>query len=170
MRWQRKELAALKTIELETSFTIDPSLFASNGLLKEIKEVYVEGQVKYDERQDIVYVDLMIDGVMICPCAITNEDVEHTFETNFNDIFSFFKAEAYDAYPIEADELDLEPYLQDIVMQEVPLKVVKKGEIVYPKGDGWHVSTEEEYEKSREEKLDPRLAVLQNYQFNDKEE
>ena len=68
------------------------------------------------------------------------------------------------------DELNLTPILEDVVLQEVPLKVVKKGKIDYPKGKGWSVTTEKEYAKRKSEEIDPRLAVLKDYKFDDKEE
>ena len=33
----------------------------------------------------------------------------------------------------------------------------------YPSGDGWRIITEEEYQKSQEDRIDPRLAKLKDY-------
>ena len=37
----------------------------------------------------------------------------------------------------------------------------------YPEGDGWKVYSEAEYQESRKDRLDPRLAKLK--QFNENE-
>lgn len=170
MRWQRRELAVLKVIELKEELHIAPSLFASNKRLIDLKDIWVTGFVKYDAHQDIVYVDLLITGIMVCPCALTNVEVDYPFTTECSEIFGFNQAEEYSAYVIEGDELDLLPIVEEIILQEVPIKVVKKGKIDYPKGNGWQVTTEADYAKQKLEKTDPRLAILKNYQFNDKEE
>lgn len=170
MRWQRRELAVLKVIELNQELHIAPSLFASYPLLNDLKEVWVSGKIKYDDRQDLIYIDLVIEGTMICPCALTNEDVEHDFETDYSDVFSFNHSEDYGACLLEGDELDLMPVIEDVILQEIPLKVVKKDKIDYPKGNGWQVTTEADYARQKSEETDSRLAILKNYQFNDKEE
>ena len=46
---------------------------------------------------------------------------------------------------------------------EVPLKVVKPGNITYPKGDGWEVMKEEDYRKEEKPAMDPRLAKLKEF-------
>ena len=107
---------------------------------------------------------------MVCPCAITNEDVDYPFSIEDELTFTFDKGSDLEAFVIEGDTFDLLLYVKDLIIQEIPIKVVKKGKIDYPKGDGWQIMSEEDYEKSKNEKLDPRLAILKDFKFDDKEE
>ena len=58
------------------------------------------------------------------------------------------------------DELDLDDFLMSFIFPIVPIKVVKHEEIEYPRGDGWRVMTEAEFEESRKKQIDPRLSKL----------
>ena len=51
-------------------------------------------------------------------------------------------------------------------MLEVPLQVTNASADDYPHGDGWRVITEEEYQKSQEKRIDPRLAKLKEFKVD----
>ena len=65
---------------------------------------------------------------------------------------------------IVTDEvIRLLPAVIEDILLEVPLQVTECDPEDYPSGDGWQILTEEAYQKSREEEIDPRLAILKNY-------
>ena len=64
-----------------------------------------------------------------------------------------------DVYFVD-EELDLEDFVMSFIFPIVPIKVVKNEEIEYPRGDGWRVMTEAEFEESRKQRIDPRLSKL----------
>jgi len=51
----------------------------------------------------------------------------------------------------------------DAILLEVPLQATETSEEDYPSGEGWRVISEETYEKSRKEAIDPRLAKLKEF-------
>ncbi len=170
MKWHKKEMLTKKNIEFSENPIFKTNLFATNSLINGLKDIAVDGVISYNAEQDIATVSFDIGGIMVCPCAITLQEVEVPFNVEVDEVFSFLRADEYDAIPIKGEELNIGPLVFETIMQEVPLKVVKEGIIDYPKGDGWKITSEEEYAKSKEEKLDPRLAVLKEFKFSDKEE
>ena len=167
MKWQRNELLRERVIKFSDNIKFETNIFTKNPLIKGLRDVLAEGEVQFNSLQDIVDVTMDVSGIMICPCAITLEDVEVEFDIEIDEVFSFKRAEEYDAIKIKGDELDLAPLVFEYIMQEVPLKVVKEGEIIYPKGKGWEITTEKDYEKTKEETIDPRLEVFKNFKFDD---
>ena len=55
------------------------------------------------------------------------------------------------------------PAVRDAILMEAPLQVTDVDPQDYPSGDGWRVITEEEYESSKKNAIDPRLAKLQEF-------
>ena len=104
---------------------------------------------------------------MIVPCSITLEDVEYDFHTKSLEVFSFDKTEDEDVHEVKGDVVELLPVIFQLILMEVPLKVVKEGIKEYPKGDGWEVVKEEDYTKSKNDDIDPRLAKLKEFKLED---
>lgn len=135
----------------------------NNIFLRRLENVegYIAFSLDYDEE---LMIDYHLVGDMICPCALTNEDVIVPFEVKEDEKVAFKESDEGYYFP---DEISIEDLLVYIVSPEAPIKVVKKGEIVYPRGDGWAFMTEAEEKKN---KVDPRLAILKDYKFDKEEE
>jgi len=110
---------------------------------------------------------MQIEGVMITPCAITNEDIYIPFEFDSNVLFSFIDNEDVDVYLVENDTVELAPVIFQLINLEVPLKAIKSGNIEYPKGDGWAIISEQDLIESKKNQIDPRLAKLKEFKFSD---
>lgn len=132
-----------------------------------LRQVSAKGEFKiYYDAMDELKADLNLKGEMICPCAITLEDVKVPF--TFEETVGLSFEDDKDTYFIK-DDLDLDEMVMAYIVPLAPIKVVKNGKIEYPRGDGWQVMSEEAYEKSKADKIDPRWDKLKEYQF-DKEE
>lgn len=65
----------------------------------------------------------------------------------------------------KGDIVELYPVLFQLIMMEIPYKVVKEGLTDYPKGKGWEVVREEDLIASKEKAIDPRLAKLRDFKI-----
>ena len=107
---------------------------------------------------------------MICPDAMTLQDVMVPFEIEDDSILYFddIDAERIDeeenAYCV-IDGLDTIDFLLSFILPEVPIKVVSEEKKEYPKGDGWKVMTEAEFEESRKAKRDSRWDILRDLEI-----
>ena len=136
--------------------------FINNTFINRLEDV--KGYICfYDDEEKGLSIEYDLNGKMICPCAITLEDVEVEFEVGDCDIISFdmLKEGIYIPSEIELDDL-----VAHLLLPEVPSRVVKNEEIEYSIGDDWSIESEKSYE---ENKVDPRLAILKDFKF-DKEE
>ncbi|MEG0470083.1 MAG: YceD family protein [Longicatena sp.] len=169
MKWSKLELlqANNQTIEFDESIDFEPAIFSKMHQIKGLQDVTVSGNVHYDTSGERVYADLDIEGVMIVPCSITLEDVEYDFHTKSLEVFSFVKCEDGDIHEVKGDVVELLPVIFQLILMEVPLKVVKEGLAQYPKGDGWEVVKEEAYLKEKSDEIDPRLAKLKEFKCED---
>lgn len=154
-------------INIEDTISFEPEVFAKMHQIRGLQDVTVSGNIHYDTESDRVFADLDISGVMIVPCSITLEDVEYDFHTKSLEVFSFEKSDDEDVHEVKGDVVELLPVIFQLILMEVPLKVVKKGLKQYPKGDGWEVVKEEDYEKAKSDEIDPRLAKLKEFKLED---
>lgn len=166
MIYKRQDLILLKgdlPVEHKQNF-VDLSKLKHQPLSR-LENVAVVGDIRYDTHEDLVIADLFISGDMTVPDALTNEDVVVYFESQLEEWFSFNSInDIEDVNVIEGDVLDLNPYVLNHILSEVPLNVKKPGEQVYPKGDGWEVLSEKAYE-TQEKPIDPRLAKLKEFKI-----
>ena len=165
MKWTKTDLIRLPSghLHFEEKFSFDKSTFEKNSRIKELKDVVVKGDGSYDDVNQRLYLDLDIKGTMVVPCDITFELVTLPFHTTSSEIFSCYKDEDPDVLEAKGDVVDLLPVVFQLIYMDIPLKVVKPGEITYPRGDGWEVMKEEDYRRLKSEEMDPRLAKLKDY-------
>jgi uncharacterized protein len=165
VKWSKTEVlrSADEVLVLDEEITFLPATFEGNNRLRRLEHVHVDAQGVWEASLNALRVQLDIRGEMVVPCAITDEDVTIDFKTEDDVLFSFEKTDDENIIVVKGDMVELMPVVYPLIMMEVPLKVVKPGLKEYPKGDGWEVITEEEYERERKSQSDPRLAKLRDY-------
>ena len=144
---------------------MDQEIFRDDPFLRMLENVDARIVLYYDALEQL-QASIDVTGDMICPCAITLEDVRVPFEISDETRLSFIDEE--DCYYME-NNLDLREFTLSFILPEVPIKVVKNDEIEYPRGDGWRVMTEEAYEDSKKQEIDPRWAKLKEYKFDEED-
>ncbi len=166
MEWTRSELISMpdRNVEFDEEVEISPEAFASNTRINGVKDLHVSGKGYLDEADDRFYVTLEISGIMLVPDAVNGKEIEYPFETGSEEEYVFDENTEEDDVRIVTDEvIRLLPAVIEDILLEVPLQVTECDPEDYPSGDGWQILTEEAYQKSREEEIDPRLAILKNY-------
>ncbi len=118
----------------------------------------------YYDYENELHITYELQGMMICPCAVTLEDIEVPFE--LKDDENVVNDENEEGFYLK-DSLEIEDMVYYILLPEVPIKVVKNEKIEYPRGDGWVFVTEEDLESSKKDEIDPRLQKLSEYRFEE---
>ena len=162
MKIERKHLRVIPDVR---RYEVDIPVYEveDNIFLRRLENVEGEIAFWYDASEDLI-IRYDLQGTMICPCAVSLEDVEVPFDLSEEDIVTF--EEEKEGFFIGGD-VEIEEFVYNIILPEVPIKVVKKGKIEYSSGDGWAFTSEEGF---KEEHLDPRLAKLREYTFTEEEE
>lgn len=170
LKWSKNELlnSQNETIEFEESISFEPVVFSKMHHLRDLRDIEVRGEIHYDTHSDLAACTFQVEGVMIVPCSITNDDVEYPFVCDHTQMFAFHKVNKdEDIIETKADVIELMPTIFQTIILEVPLKVTKDGIKEYPKGDGWEVIREEDYVKSKKDEIDPRLAKLREFKIEE---
>lgn len=169
MKWSKTELLhSMKDLEFDfnENLAFDPKTFATFDRLRNLQDVMVNGIARYDHSLDRVYFDLDITGTMIVPCAITFEDLALPFHICSTEVFAFDHVEAdEDVHEVQGEIVEILPVIFQLILLEVPIKAVKEGITKYPSGDGWEVLSEEDYNKQKQNAVDPRLAKLKEFKL-----
>jgi len=165
MKWSRSELERLGdnqlVIDEQVSFSAES--LEKIGRLRELKDVQIVGKGYFDQNVERFYVDMTVTGEMVVPCAITLEDIHLPLDFVASESFSFDKVEEDEPVnEVHGEILDLLPIIFQLILMEVPWKAVKENLKEYPKGDGWEIVREEDFER-REKGLDPRLVKLKEF-------
>ena len=161
----------LKTLNDEKVYqeNIEKISFDDYPYLRSLEDIEAEIIIDRD-MIDRLIAHVRVIGKMICPDAMTLQDVMVPFEIEDDSILYFddIDAERIDeeenAYCV-IDGLDTIDFLLSFILPEVPIKVVSEEKKEYPKGDGWKVMTEAEFEESRKAKRDSRWDILRDLEI-----
>lgn len=130
-----------KTIEINEKICFDKEIFKGTELI-DLKDVKATGNISKNSLGDIC-IYLAVEGIMILPCAITLEEVEHKFNFTIDDELENVLDELKNDKKIE-NTIDILPIIWENILMEIPMRVVSpnaKPEKL--EGDGWKFVTEE---------------------------
>jgi len=165
MRYSRNELLRLKDLHLflDEDITFSKEAFINVKRLNNLKDVHVTIEGDYEPKTQHLVTNIHVTGIMICPCDITGENVEISFDSKAEEIFSYGKENDFEIIPSNGEYIELLPTIFAQILLEIPTKIEKAGKIDYPQGEGWAVMSEEMARKQAEERPDPRWAKLSEY-------
>lgn len=156
------ENASLSPFQFEETLDVSdiPSMIESD--IRKISTVTVNGICTIDK--DEIIFNYSIKGEMILPCARTLVDVPYQLDINSTEVFTtdltLPSDNAEEIHPVIGEVVDLEPYIKEEIILNIPFRVFSDEEII-EEGKGWTYFTEDEKEESDSDKIDPRLEKLQ---------
>ncbi|TYR82619.1 DUF177 domain-containing protein [Priestia megaterium] len=171
MKWTIHQLYQLQNKGLTFDEVVDGAEFVnSDPQIRHMSEVNVKGRA--DISSSKVTFHLKISGEMTLPCARTLVDVLYPFEINATETFLLNVNADYEEDAeiriVEGEVVDLKPLIEELIIVEIPMQVFSGDQqtagAAPQSGKDWEVVTEEE----QNNKVDPRLAVLENF-FKNKE-
>lgn len=117
--------------------------------LLELKDIHVKANIFLDH--DLINVSLEIKGNAVVECAYTLSPVDYPL--NFTESIDISDDETnIDAYYVKENVVDLNPIIYDLIVGEIPTRVIKKGAKLNKSGEGYRVLSEDELNKEHEEK------------------
>ena len=149
----------------EKMYPIDEEniIIEDNVYIRRIKNVAGDITFYYDALDEL-RINYQLSGTMVCPCAITLEDVEVGFDIAQDE--KVVQELDEDGFYFK-ESVEVKDLAAQIVLPEAPIKVVKNEKIEYSRRDGWSFVSEKDYEDSKKNEIDPRLQKLMEYKFEE---
>lgn len=170
MKWTRGELLhGSQNVTFDEDIELDDSVFDEYSGIIGVRDLHAEGSGSLDSDGNTFICDLHVEGTMICPDSITNKPIEVPLDTESEEIYSFIPSEEDGVYVVTDGVIDLLPAVIVDILLEVPLQVTVAAADEYPEGNGWKVYSEAEYQESRKDQIDPRLAILKEFNEDDEQ-
>ena len=148
----------------ETELNIDevieiPHEYYEKTDIRHLDPINVKGII-YPIGEDVFNLNLDVNGKMVLPCALTLEDVDYPFTVNIDQ--NIGNDEDFEKnYKIVSNTLDILPILWENIVLEIPSRVVKDDAHIKTEGDGWCLTSEEDYESSKDNKLSDLKELLE---------
>lgn len=161
MKWpiQWLQRSENQIFEFDEVIQFDKDAIASVRQLRRLSEIRVSGQGRSQWGDQMIFVDLTIEGTMVVPCARTLEDVDYPFKTHSTEVYVLYKPkDDEDVRAIKGDVLDLLPAVFEHIILEIPMRVIKEEAQFVNQGSNWKVC--DEVTKETSHTVDPRLAKL----------
>ena len=148
---------------IEDDLDFSSEVFNPNHIRK-IGKTHVK--ITGNDYDDFLVLDFDIKSEVIGVCSYSLEDVPLNIKTNASLSFTYDE-EDEETIHIDKPIFDVDEYIIDLIVSEVPMKIVKKGAKLPTNGNGYRVLSEDEYNKEQEEKVDPRWAALDDINLVD---
>ena len=126
-------------IDISNTYSI-PKEYYENMDIISLDNIKVDGKITRQVNEDeelCLYVNAIIDGVMIIPDSISLEEVEYPFHIEYDD---FLDKNCKN----NENTLDIFTFLWENIVLEVPLQFTKVSDLSKYHGDGWKLISEEE--------------------------
>ncbi len=168
MRWSMRQLENLvgKTLEINEEVQLDDLVKVRNDI-SSISPIVVKGNAKFS--QHLITFDLNIECELGISCALTLEKVLYPIKIDTVEKYVFEESFIEeDEILITSEGINLAPIIWQNIIVNIPTKVVSKNaQHMQKSGENWVLQTEDEYYTEKENEIDPRLAVLQNFFKNE---
>ena len=130
---------SLDEIIFEDKITIDSNDLKTTEI-RNLSEIEINGTFKR-ELDDLISLDISIDGEMVLPCSVSLVDVSHPFHI---EVYEILDEEINGEYlKIEKNSIDIFKLIWQNIVLEIPLKVISpnldRGKL---SGDGWTLKEE----------------------------
>lgn len=182
MRWTIQEIKAYPEDVMPINGTIDvaSAIHQRNDTdVVDVKQVTVSGYLTAVDQEVVVHGTILADLVLASTRTMNPVDVTLEIPLKERYVDPIYANQNVDEYeettiPLEDDVVDLEQAVADLVVLNLPQRVIGPDEDDdhLPVGNDWEVITEDDYLarfESEEEIVDPRLAKLQQLLDNEEE-
>jgi len=145
---------AVSEIDISNTYSIPKSYYENMDIVS-IDEVKVNGKIRRIDNEDLeptLYIDAVIDGVMIIPDSISLEEVKYPFHIEYNDFYEEIDKN-------NENTLDIFAFLWENIVLEVPLQFTKVTDLSKFHGDGWKLISEED----RNHEANPFSELLKEF-------
>ena len=126
-------------IDISNTYNIPKEYFENMDIIS-IDNVKVNGKITRVMNEDeelCLYVNAIIDGIMIIPDSISLEEVEYPFHIEYDDYLD-------ENCKNNENTLDIFAFLWENIVLEVPLQFTKVSDLSKYHGDGWKLISEED--------------------------
>ncbi len=126
-------------IDISNTYNIPKEYFKNMDIIS-IDNVKVNGKITRVMNEDeelCLYVNAIIDGIMIIPDSISLEEVEYPFHIEYDDYLD-------ENCKNNENTLDIFAFLWENIVLEVPLQFTKVSDLSKYHGDGWKLISEED--------------------------
>lgn len=140
----------------------------SKNLVYEVKNVIVTGQLFYNS--PYVTGDFRVKTKLVVPSSRSLAPVDFKQDFHFSENYTEdnVSKEKLDESEIpivkvDDDRIDLQTAIEDNILLNIPITILtpeEEKEDIYPEGEGWSVISEETFDKSKQDRVNPAFAKL----------
>ncbi|WP_276924940.1 YceD family protein [Faecalibaculum rodentium] len=152
-------------INVDEHIKVEENDFLRHSPVRSIPSAHITGTLSYDGKA-LVTSDLELEGTLIVPDSITDEDLEVEFSTRSQLTYSFEPVNAGEEEITAArkDTVDLNPEIFQAILFEAPMSLTRLPRDQYPEGKGWKLISDQD---PKEPAIDPRWEKLNDFKLED---
>lgn len=144
-------------IDIDINYSFNEEELKSTEIRK-LDNVNINGCIKKDVLNNEV-LDVIVEGVMILPCARTLKDVKYPFSLKINGEINDLMEETTGNLKNFENSIDIFQIIWENILMEIPMRVVSEdAEDFKTEGNGWKLITDENEGRN----INPELQKLKD--------
>lgn len=160
------KLSYTKETILKEDVCFDPEVFKCYPPLLEVKKCGVEAKIRRFE--DFIYMNLFIKADVILQCSYTLKPFESKIKSNEELHFaSYIEDGDEDLIEYKGNSIELDKLIFDSISASIPPSPKAPSAKLPSGGKGYRVLSSEDYEKEKEDKVNPRFDALKDIDVDD---
>ena len=144
-----------KSIPINETYSFSPEELKGTDLLK-LDNVRINGELIKNSLGNIE-LNVVVDGVMVLPCAITLKPVDYPFNIEISGELEELMEEFVNFSTNFQNSIDILPIIWENILMEIPSRVISPdADDMKTSGDGWKLIEDESKDEN------PELAKLKD--------
>ncbi|UZK63770.1 DUF177 domain-containing protein [Mycoplasma mycoides subsp. capri] len=156
-----------KHYELQGQLTDLDQIKSNNILIKSFDFISYDLDLDYNETLKIITVNGVINYTITGIDSRIGNEIKYSNYIDWNDEYSFTNSSDFNTNIIINEEFNLKDYIIEQINLNIPFNLSLNNDILNKYGLGWSLESEEEFQKSQANKIDPRWEQLDNIKIDD---
>ncbi len=132
-----------KCVDINIDYSFSKDELKGTDLL-ELDNVHIEGEITLNALKEL-YLNLVVSGVMVLPCAVTLKPVHYPFNIVIDGDLTDIDENYDENDKKHINSIDILPIIWENILMEIPMRVVSEdAKLEKTSGDGWRLITDEE--------------------------
>ncbi|WP_434343907.1 YceD family protein [Mycoplasma sp. 06067-C1-B144P-99-0482-3] len=155
-----------KHYKLKDELTDLNSYQSNNILIKSYDYISYDLDLDYNESIKTIYINGIINYTITGIDSRIGNEIKYNNSIDWNDEYSFTNNSDFNTNIIISDQFNLLDYIIEQINLNIPFNLSLNNDILKKYGLGWSLESEDDFQHSKNDQIDPRWEQLDNFKLD----
>lgn len=155
-----------KHYELKNELTELNNYQPNNILIKSYDYISYDLDLDYNESIKTIFINGVINYTITGIDSRIGNEIKYSNSIDWNDEYSFTNNSDFNTNIIISDQFNLLDYIIEQINLNIPFNLSLNNDILKKYGLGWSLESEDDFQNSKNDQIDPRWEQLDNFKLD----